>query len=147
MRLSWSWNETELIWEWDCVDLGMRLSWSANETRLIWEWDCVDLGMRLGWSGKNYKLWTRGRYPYEADFKRLRSREEDKMNDIENLARVQTTSNFSKGVWAWTMATFCVFNTIICHVRIFPLQEREDELREQMRKLREMSVISYQAAS
>ena len=27
------------------------------------------------------------------------------------------------------------------------LQEREDELREQMRKLREMSVMSYQAVS
>ena len=38
------------------------------------------------------------------------------------------------------------FNWLI-FVCCFLLQEREDELREQMRKLREMSVMSYQAVS
>ena len=79
-----------------------------------------------------------------------RNREEEKTDDMMIMAMFSLMPRplpiFQKGSGHEPWVPF-VCSTLICHVRIFPLQEREDELREQMRRLREMSVISYQAAS
>ena len=52
-------------------------------------------------------------------------------------------SAIMQGGWKISRTLNISWLIFVCYL----LQEREDELREQMRKLREMSVMSYQAVS